>query len=127
MFEQNGEASHGESIVKYIAPGAGVTILGNGRIVSREQGDAYMKAARMAPAKRDAAWLAHGAKGKAKHLLGLDQLPPEAVKVRLAICKPCPKRNGKTGECDLCWCNLRQKAQQRSERCPAGLWPEPGS
>lgn len=99
-------------------------MLPTGHLVTREAGDAYMAAARMKPQERDAAWLAHGAKGKVKHLLKLDQLPQAEKRARLAICRKCPKR-GKDNVCGLCWCDLNEKAGQRSEDCPAGLWPKP--
>jgi len=108
----------------YLRPGQGLTVLPDGRLVPREIGDAYMKAARMKPRDRDAGWLLDGVKGKAKHWLKLDQLPADEVRKRLAICRPCPKR-GKDNVCGLCWCDLNEKARQRSEDCPAGLWPKP--
>jgi hypothetical protein len=45
---------------------------------------------------------------------------------RMAICRACPelKRKLVGSFCNICGCNMKMKAQMKSQDCPLGKWPK---
>jgi hypothetical protein len=85
--------------------------------------------------KGTVAWVAHGALGLAKAVLGIAAADEKVRAQRTAICQACPhsakhptKRSANglplVRFCEMCGCLLAAKIRVATERCCAGKWGE---
>ncbi len=66
-------------------------------------------------------YLATGAVGLSKALLGIDRAPDELIQERWEICQKCEFY--RMWRCTKCGCIASQKAKVLSEKCPENFWP----
>lgn len=71
------------------------------------------------------ATVAHGVKGIAKALAGIDHATDEVRAMRTGICEECEhavRRLGLFYQCDLCKCATALKILNAKEKCPISKW-----
>lgn len=92
----------------------------------REPIDAAKPAVEYVERAMTAGEIAHGAKGLARAIAGIDRATDDVRATRLKTCKGCEHNSAKLGmfpACGLCGCVLGAKIADARESCPAGKWP----